>query len=256
MKFTKRDFTVIAVFGGVLVVVCYAYYRKMTRPNPAAAATRPAKTHAVTKSGNPRTDPAATAGKPASVPVREYEDFAVIPKRNLFKSLVKNESPTPKTPPRLPPSPGPLPVGNTSSSSEDNEVIAVTGVITVGDVQVALVENLTKKETKLARVGTEAFGYVVASLDSNGAVLRKDGEDHYFALGANKPEEKPPAKEEKKAETKKPEEKKSPSSSSPPAPSSPSFGGRFSNLTPQQRLEFRRRWEERHRRSGRRGFGR
>jgi len=235
----------------VLVVACYGYYKKQTHPRSAvAAAPHAAKPKTAAKTGTSQTDPKTTAEKPIPVPVREYEDFAVIPKRNLFKSLIKEETPVRKSTPKLPPPPGPLPPETGSSSSTSHDVIAVTGAMTVGDVQVALVENVTKKETKLARVGTEAFGYVVASVDSQGAVLRKDGEDHYFSLGANKPEEKAAKEEKKKEETKKPEEKKPETPPTPSAPPSFSRGFDFRNLTPAQREEFRRRWEARRRHFG------
>ncbi|NCO41713.1 MAG: hypothetical protein COZ06_02190 [Armatimonadetes bacterium CG_4_10_14_3_um_filter_66_18] len=259
MKFTKRDLGVIGGFAVVLAVACYGYVKKQStpatgtalraRPTTAGDATTPA-------AGAAAADRGAPEAKPVALPAREYQEFAVVPERNLFKPLVQNDQRTPPTPsvpppPKAPPA-GPLPPTG-AAPPQTPETIAVTGCITVGDVQVALVENVTTKETLMARVGTEAFGYHVASVDETGAVLRKDGQDRYFAFGENKPAQKAePKTEEKKDQPSPPAPTTPPPSTAPPPPSAPG-GFDFRNMTSGQRDEFRRQWEERRRSGGRGG---
>jgi len=237
MKFTKRDLGVIGGFAVVLAVACYGYVKKQSTP-----ATGTALRARPTTAGDATTPAAGAAAADRGAPE--------------VKPLVQNDQRTPPTPsvpppPKAPPA-GPLPPTG-AAPPQTPETIAVTGCITVGDVQVALVENVTTKETLMARVGTEAFGYHVASVDETGAVLRKDGQDRYFAFGENKPAQKAePKTEEKKDQPSPPAPTTPPPSTAPPPPSAPG-GFDFRNMTSGQRDEFRRQWEERRRSGGRGG---
>ena len=271
MKFTKRDKMVLAVFAVLIVAVCVVVAKKMTTSGGPSGATARASTESPStseadrpsdKSGGSATSGSTGSGRaerPPTFPNREYEEFAAIPERNLFRDpTVKEEKKPARAAPTVPtvPTPGPLPPPSTESasvSSPPEETVAVTGFMTMGDERLALVENVTTKETRLVREGAEAFGHVVASVSPEGATLRKGDDERYFALGNGKPDEekKDEKKDEKKGDDGKKKEEEKKAESTPPAPSpgpsSPGGGFDFRNLTSQQREEFRRRWEDRRR---------
>lgn len=74
--------------------------------------------------------------------------------------------------------------GSLGGSSSRN--IAFTGVVETPEGKLALLENTSTLETRLAGVGEYAFGMEVLNINSRAVTLDSDGSDVMLALGENK----------------------------------------------------------------------
>lgn len=220
MSITRRDVIVLALFVLVLAVGSYVFVRHQLAP-PERRTARPDRV------GTPETVRPAEAEKQ---PDLEYADFAVIPKRNLFRAAVpkaqsEGVSAKAKVPAVLPARPGPMlptvkgrmlagaPPGFPAPGPRGPK-IAVTGVVRFGKVLQALIENVDTGESRLIQEGDSAFGYRLSSLQPESAVLERPGEILHLALGENKPV--------RAAGT-------SPGQPTPPPPPSPGQGSKVEN---------------------------
>ena len=121
----------------------------------------------------------------------EGKDYGVIEQRPVF-GAVANET---KSARQLPPPLGikPMPVGPAPPTAVPPQGPAVDKIAVVGMVRIngetqAVVEDLSRGETKFVSVGGEAYGYRVLTIGHNEATLTKSGKQYVVAMGENKPE--------------------------------------------------------------------
>lgn len=289
MQVTRRDAWILTVFTVALVAGLTLYVRSVTRP-PGA----PDRTAEKSPSEPPPAEaPRALADQPpqppgefmtAAVATGEIPgEYRVITDRQLFKPLVKppvkQKAPSPSLPtvPRVDvPRPAPVkapapPAGPPAGASPAQQTpapaappkppLAVTGLLRAGDGYRVLVENTELKQSRMVRVGEEAFGFRVAAVTDDGgsvtlaSVAAQGGSEVTLKLGENK-KETAPAKDEKatagSGANQTGESGARTSSSSPTMTTS--FRGGFdpSQLTPEQRQRYE---EFRSRRRDRRSEG-
>jgi hypothetical protein len=193
-----------------VVILSAFYFLRVARGEPA-----PRKKSAAQNASS------SVNAKPSLQPQRATDEFAetrrVITQRNLFRPIVeKRRRPSvqrtvsnyvPPAPrfervtalPRLAPMPinrvQPLPPVRSSQQPSQKPASPTGGVTVVGTVSVngvlhGVVEDTVQGETRFIRVGEEAFGFRLARLDDERAVLERGGRTFTLSLGAHK-EDKP-----------------------------------------------------------------
>jgi len=214
----KQAAIILAIFFLVVAGVSAIFVRRQLQPELStrrAAMRQPESPRAVTHSSAAETR-------------RDYEDYRIIGRRNIFNPPFSEQgtegkgrklaSPSPKLPPApLPPIvKGPAPPlpdmsrlsrhwqpGGTSASAP----IAATGIVRLDGKPYVLLEQLEEKESAMVGIGESAFGYTLVSIVGENVTLQGERGPLTLSLGQNKKVSSPPKQEEKKPE-------------SPPAPTS------------------------------------
>ncbi len=289
MQVTRRDAWILTVFTVALVAGLTLYVRSVTRPPgaPDRTAEKSPAEPPPAEAPRPRADqPPQPPGEFMTAAVAAGEipgQYRVITDRQLFKPLVKppvkQKAPSPPmpsvprvdvprpapvkapAPPAGPPAAAPPAQQTPAPAAPPKPPLAVTGLLRAGDGYRVLVENTELKQSRMVRVGEEAFGFRVAAVTDDGgsvtlaSVATQGGSEVTLKLGENK-KETAPAKDEKagagSSANQTGESGARTSSSAPPVTTS--FRGGFdpSQLTPEQRQRYE---EYRSRRRGRRSEG-
>jgi hypothetical protein len=138
------------------------------------------------------------------------DEYQIISRRNLFRPLVERKKPRVQRsiqrylPPAnfgrlepLQPLVRPMPVQPLQPSptrpqppSSPTGGVTVVGTVNVNGVMHGVVEDTARGESRFIRVGETAFGFRLAQIDDERAVLERDGKTHILNLGAHK-EDKP-----------------------------------------------------------------
>jgi uncharacterized membrane protein YkoI len=184
LKRTYRDALIIVGVAFVLSVGGVSAWRRVAPPTDAAPRKRTSKPPA------PKPQSKKVASTEASKGQLHNE---LIARRNLFRPLVapKAETPPRAAPPSsnprptFPSTPFPTPRPMVTQNAAQNQV-AVVGTVRIGKDTFALVEDLTRGESRLVREGESAFGYRVARVNDETATLERDGDTLHLALGENK----------------------------------------------------------------------
>ncbi len=183
----KRNQVILGLLVSVLVggTLFYIHY---------VVAGETSKTSGKAAVGAKTTRTRAVAHKPApGKPQRK--GYAVIAERNLFQPLVAPKAETP--PPVVKPKPvqvsPPIPTFTlpatppiTETHNPTLDKVTVVGMVQMGNEMFALVEDVTKGETRFVRAGESAFGYTVKAARGDDAVLERDGQTFAVAMGENK----------------------------------------------------------------------
>jgi len=178
--------------AGVLAVVV----KLMNGPSSAAAVPeRPDAPVPTASAPAPATNHGKFAAMPAGKP-----DYAVIVKRNLFRSTEKIAAVIlvpppvlPTTPPVLPKSSVPpyTPFGNAAPATPAPPSLAYTGVVEVGGETYALIEQLESHDAQYVRKGGTAFDCTVTDIAPRAVTLEYVGTTFTLNLGENKTEPEP-----------------------------------------------------------------
>jgi hypothetical protein len=195
--------------------------RAPLRPTPSAAETR--------------ARPGSVKGAP--LPASAY---AIITTRNLFRAPA---APTPPALPLFDESPKETPVAPSPAvvalptpvkvvlpppppAALPRPRLVCTGVVTIGDENYALLENLDTNEAHYARAGSTVLGCQVVSIGTQAISLQANGETYELALGDGKPDPEP---------TKAPPPPPAPPAATPPPtgdrPDGASYNGRTGRPT-------------------------
>lgn len=295
LQVTRRDALILAGFLVVLVLVCVGVVKRVgapssgsevdlrqpTRPiagpvKPAGEADRAASTEAAAVEAGGFLETALAPGK---VPPK----YAAITERKLFEPLIKVKSkPAPPIEvPKVPAVQGKPPAQSAVETvqSQDNEEsptgdesnqtavappkppLAVTGLLRLGDSFRVVVEQTEFKDSRVLKVGDEAFGYrlvEVSEAEKKAVFVASAAPDNprlTLKLGENKTVEtgSEGAQTDKAKSSTEGEGANQPSTNA--APPASSFGMRRgfdpSQLTPEQRARF----EQYRSRRGRGGSG-
>lgn len=294
LQVTRRDMLILGVFTALLVIGTWRVIARITAvpeetgpdlSRAAQVASAPARATPGTGRSRPGGAYLQTALKVGQVPER----YRVIVERNLFEPLVKARSKpspageVPEVPAVTVPQPTQRQAENVNSEPTENVMppmgnsgrsepapppkppLVVTGLIDWGDGYRVVLEHTEKNQTRVVRLGDDAFGYRVVEVDTTGrkVVVERTEPSASGSAAASRSDlklgDKVVIQPEKKADA--------PSTgagdsggganqpSGTPPPMGPSGGWRFDpgQLTPEQR----QRWEEfrRRRRGSSNGFG-
>lgn len=137
--------------------------------------------------------PATTGATHADVAgelTREAQNYTVVVSRNLFQAqggaavvTKPKPAPTPSPPPII------VPVF-VNTPTVQAPTVAFTGVVEIAGDKYALLENLLDHHAQYTRVGSEAFGYTLKSIDGRSVTLVMDGTSMLLNMGDNKVSEK------------------------------------------------------------------
>lgn len=120
-----------------------------------------------------------------------YEE---IPGRNLFRQARPETKPASDDPgvlvAALPPARLETRYDQAQAPVHTPEIdrITVVGRVVLDGVEQAVVEDMSRGETRFVPVGGTAFDYRFTQLTPHGATLERDGKTYTIAYGANKPE--------------------------------------------------------------------
>lgn len=190
----KESYRMAVIVLGVVLVLSVsgmAFVRYVVSPPPAAVPRAQTSSERA-----PSEPPQAVAASQVAKPKLDNE---LIAQRNLFQPLVETKAETPPPPakpvvqpnpvPRPLPAPPPMPAFRpTQTQNPPQPQVAVVGSFKVNNERFALVEDLTKGESRMVGEGESAFGYRVARINDETVTLERDGDTLHLALGENKPQ--------------------------------------------------------------------
>lgn len=194
----KKDVAVLASFTAFLILVMVVIISRAAGNSPDSASEEP-KTSPVS---NRSSASLSTRVQPRSFLASwekeaEAADYSAIERSPLFGPAVEERRsarihlpPPPKMNMSLPPVSPVMPAVMPPEGPAQDKV-TVVGVVRIDGETHAVVEDMSRGETKFVPLGGEAFGYRVLTVGDREATLTKNGKQYAIALGENKAEAKP-----------------------------------------------------------------
>jgi len=177
--------TLIALSVFVLVIIgVIVFIMKLNGSSGSAIALAPTKTVA-----QPSPKAMDTIGDVTADLTPAGDNYSVVVSRNIFQVQAGSAV---ATPPKPAPNSPPISISPVFPSTPTVQVPSVvfTGVVEIAGVKYALLENLLDHHAQYTRVGSEAFGYTLTTIDGRSATLTMDGSTTILNMGDNKAAEK------------------------------------------------------------------